>query len=210
MAIFNGGTQKTEQTPQKSLRPIKLAPLSPEDVAKLFDQNKQRREIREQQDIEYRRQSLGIYYRHEAWMQSSTGEHFHVPPPFLRDSHQIDLLPTQKLEPQPKITNKLTEYRETSSDSYDMTVLRRARSLRLLIEEATQKYGRLPHAIRLHPFAAAVLALTDACSTNDNGSKYIFYAGVIPLQTDVLLSMTKLILKWDDPFLELPFDFFSL
>jgi hypothetical protein len=170
--------------------PIRLKPLTHEDI-------KRRRDLSNDIEQNYRIQTTGAYYQLDRNVLKATGKHTPITPPnFTGD---VTNQPTMQLSPST----------ERVSDSYDMTSIKQAKSLRLMIEKVTEMEGRLPHAIRLHPFAAAVLALTDICSSNEQGSKYIFYAGVIPLETDVSISVTKLILTWNDPFLQVPFDFFT-
>jgi hypothetical protein len=173
----------------RSLRRVNLVSLSPE-LQKQLAYNEQRRQNSALEDLEYRRQQTGSFWRYA----QRVGLEAAIDPPT-----DIANLPT----------SQLSLYPERNSDSFDMTSIKQAKSLRLMIERVTEREGRLPHAIRLHPFAAAVLALTDICSSNENGSKYIFYAGVIPLETDVSISVTKLILTWNDPFLQIPFEFFT-
>jgi hypothetical protein len=173
----------------RTLRRVNLVSLPPE-LQKQFALNEQRREISALEDLTYRRQQTGSFWRYA----QRVGLEAAIDPP-----GDIATLPT----------SQLSLYPERNSDSFDMTSLKQAKSLRLMIERVTEREGRLPHAIRLHPFAAAVLALTDICSTNEQGSKYVFYAGVIPLINDTEVSVTKLILTWNDPFLEIPFEFFT-
>ena len=172
-----------------SLRRVNLVALSPE-LQEKFLLNQQRRESSALEDLAYRRQRTGSYWRYAQ-----------------RVGLQNSIDPVADIASLP--TGQLALYPERNSDSYDMTSLKQAKSLRLMIERVAEREGRLPHAIRLHPFAAAVLALTDICSTNEQGAKYVFYAGVIPLVNDTTVSVTKLILTWNDPFLEIPFEFFT-
>ena len=173
----------------RSLRRVNLVALSPE-LQQQLAYNEQRRKNSAMEDLEYRRQQTGSFWRYA----QRVGLEAAIDPP-----GDIATLPT----------SQLSMSRERDSDSYDVSSIKQAKSLRLMIERVTERQGRLPHAIRLHPFAAAVLALTDICSTNEQGSKYVFYAGVIPLINDTTVSVTKLILTWNDPFLEIPFEFFT-
>jgi hypothetical protein len=162
----------------RTFRRVNLVALSPE-LQKQLAYNDQRRKNSAMEDIEYRRQCTGAYWRYASGIYSATGEATNLPPQFTPCTG-IDQQPTQQLQTEtqaPRTTDKLAAYHEPCSDSFDIRSLALPLSLYDLLQSSIQAHARIPDAIRLNPFTVQLLKITEECCDGR-------YRGLIPLVAD--------------------------